>query len=153
MQTWLPYPTFAKSAEVLDNARLGAQRNEALIALRTLHGEFYEKNGWANHPTVKMWKGYEWRLRGYLGTICLEGMDRSDSDVWREVMFEDLPEISKDIEIDHSRPDWFGVQKFHDSHKARLLHKEPEHYSQFDWDVEPDPEIFWPTKNGYGGSK
>ncbi len=36
MQTFLPYPDFARSAAVLDPARLGKQRVETLQILRAL---------------------------------------------------------------------------------------------------------------------
>lgn len=36
MQTFLPYPDFKMSAECLDNKRLGKQRSECLIVLRSI---------------------------------------------------------------------------------------------------------------------
>ena len=56
MQTFLPYPDFQKTAQCLDNKRLGKQRVEARQIISTLEGK---SNGWRNHPAVKMWKGYE----------------------------------------------------------------------------------------------
>src|SRR4051794_41349047 len=54
MQTFLPYPDFARSADVLDTPRLGKQRVEALQVLRALElGEY----GWRSHPVVRMWRG------------------------------------------------------------------------------------------------
>ena len=47
MQTFLPYPDFAKSARVLDPSRLGNQfYREGLTLLR---------GKWPNHPASKMW--------------------------------------------------------------------------------------------------
>ena len=75
MQTFLPYPDFRKSAQSLDNKRLGKQRVEAYQIWRVLKG--FTK-GWRRHPAVLMWEGYtcflamycnacidEWVLRGY----------------------------------------------------------------------------------------
>lgn len=49
MQTFLPYPSFAESARVLDRQRLGKQRVEVLQLLRALTGQ---TKGWANHPAA-----------------------------------------------------------------------------------------------------
>ena len=61
MQTFLPYEDFEKSARVLDDKRLGKQRSESIIILKTLLG-VYEKEGrkgWPHHPATKMWAGHE----------------------------------------------------------------------------------------------
>jgi hypothetical protein len=47
VQTFLPYPDFAESAQVLDQARLGKQRVEALQVLRAVTLPGY---GWQSHP-------------------------------------------------------------------------------------------------------
>ena len=56
MQTFLPYRSFAASARVLDDRRLGRQRAEVLTILGALAGRH---RGWAQHPVVGMWRGYE----------------------------------------------------------------------------------------------
>ncbi|MEU7740966.1 MSMEG_6728 family protein [Nonomuraea sp. NPDC049158] len=56
MQTFLPYPDFARTAAVLDPLRLGKQRVEALQILRALTIPGY---GWRHHPAVRMWASYE----------------------------------------------------------------------------------------------
>ncbi|MER7983892.1 MSMEG_6728 family protein [Streptomyces sp. NPDC095817] len=67
MQTFLPYPDFTQSAAVLDQARLGKQRVEALQVLRGLTVPGY---GWRNHPAVRMWTGYEEALVRYGLDVC-----------------------------------------------------------------------------------
>lgn len=52
VQTFLPYPDFAQSAQCLDRQRLGKQRVEVLQLLKALKGE---SKGWKNHPAAKMW--------------------------------------------------------------------------------------------------
>ena len=52
MQTFLPYKSFVKSAQCLDNKRLGKQRVEAMQILKSIYIEDY---GWKNHPATKMW--------------------------------------------------------------------------------------------------
>ena len=125
MQTFLPYESFFKSAEVLDNKRLGKQRVEVLQILKAL---YFPNYGWRNHPIVKMWKGYERLLCIYGIIICCE---------WKLRGFVDnvAPEILK-LYGDNLRkefsgfPPWLGNKQFHLSHQSNLLHKYPEHYSK-----------------------
>ena len=77
VQTFLPYPDFEQSARVLDPKRLGKQRVETIQVVRALTRPTY---GWANHPAVLMWKGYEEALGRY-GFVCCE--------VWTERGFGD----------------------------------------------------------------
>jgi hypothetical protein len=109
MNTFLPYEDFKKTAECLDNKRLGKQRVEAWTIYLTLQkikekgravapnctkpygdkcGYCYEckryqetiKIGWENHPAVKMWKGYELALMEYGLEICKEWIKRGFKD-------------------------------------------------------------------------
>src|SRR5215213_386240 len=75
VQTFLPYPDFERAARVLDTKRLGKQRVETIQVLRALTRSGY---GWANHPAVLMWKGFEEALARYGFTCC---------QVWRELGF------------------------------------------------------------------
>ena len=49
MQTFLPYASFIKSAQCLDDKRLGKQRVECLQILKAIKDVNY---GWRNHPAV-----------------------------------------------------------------------------------------------------
>jgi Pyrimidine dimer DNA glycosylase len=62
VQTFLPYPDFARTAEVLDDRRLGKQRVEVLQILNAMHRT---SGGWINHPATRMWRGYEPALIAY----------------------------------------------------------------------------------------
>jgi hypothetical protein len=42
-------------------------------------------------------------------------------------------------------PPWFGNAAFHASHRAALLFKAPEHYSQFGWSEAPAIQYVWPV--------
>ena len=79
MQTFLPFASFSRSAAVLDRARLGKQRVEALQVLRAITLPQY---GWRNHPAARMWRGYlpaltkyalvtadEWIAQGHADTV------------------------------------------------------------------------------------
>jgi len=132
MQTFLPYSNFSRSAECLDDKRLGKQRIEALEILRNLRGYSF---GWRNHPAVKMWEGYEDALAFYGSICCKEWQKRSFRDSTSEGFlfhtkvktFNEL--VEKDIEF----PPWLGDKAFHAAHRSVLLAKRYLHYSQFGW--------------------
>ena len=77
MQTFLPYPSFTKSAACLDSRRLGKQRVEAKQIYLALTKPGY---GWQNHPAVKMWRGYEPALLSYGIIVCYEWVNRGFKD-------------------------------------------------------------------------
>ena len=137
MQTFLPYKSFTKSAQVLDYKRLGKQRVEAmqifnaLTGVPTKSGKAY--TGWLNHPAVVMWKGYEealllyknkmieeWILRGYNNTMEMLG-------------------VSDDVAMPH----WLGSNRLHASHRSNLLRKDYKFYSQYNWKESNDLEYYW----------
>lgn len=135
MQTFLPFSDFKKSAEVLDFRRLGKQRSEALTIIRAIE----VGNGWSGHPAVKMWEGYTRALKVYHDVVIEEWVNRG---------FEnnmDFYDVNKPIEL----PPWLGDERLHRSHRSNLLRKDPEFYGQYGWEVSPDLEYFWPTKEGY----
>lgn len=132
MQTFLPYPNFLDSALVLDRQRLGKQRVEAKQIINTLEGT---SSGWANHPAVKMWRGYEQALALYGVTVCA---------VWIERGYKDtlLPFFALRLGTD-DMPPWMGDPLLHLSHQSNLLRKDPEYYGQF-FDITPDLPYVWP---------
>lgn len=140
MQTFLPYQSFGKSASVLDRQRLGKQRVEVLQILNTL------KYGsrWMNHPAVKMWRGHEQSLIEYGIAICLEWKERGykDTCLGKITNFFNILEIERLLEA--KPPVWLGDEKFHSSHRAALLAKNYEFYSQFGWREEPKIAYHWP---------
>ena len=71
MQTFLPYPDFARSARVLDRKRLGKQRVETLQVLRAATVPGY---GWYRHPATAMWAGHVPALVAY-GPTATEDED------------------------------------------------------------------------------
>ncbi|KKP50488.1 MAG: hypothetical protein UR43_C0033G0005 [candidate division TM6 bacterium GW2011_GWF2_33_332] len=155
----MPYPDFVKSAQCLDNKRLGKQRVECLQILKALTIPDY---GWKNHPIVKMWKGYEsllciygikmseeWIKRGYRDTM----LNRYNSPL---ITNEEVIVLSKHIEpYPVLYPFWFGNKSFHLSHQSNLLRKDYAHYSKFFIDVpndlpyqwyNPETKLFYTTK-------
>ena len=81
MQTFLPYPDFKRSAEVLDRQRLGKQRSEALVLLRICRDG---KSRWMNHPIWKMWSKNPEALALYGVVICEEWTRRGYRDTCKE---------------------------------------------------------------------
>lgn len=133
MQTFLPYPDFAESASVLDYRRLGKQRVEAFQILKTLETG---RKGWANHPAVQMWYGYNRALGLYMNTMILEWIKRGyKNTMWfGELLGEAI------------MPPWIGNEAFHASHRSNLLRKDFSYYSQFNWPEPATLAYVWPTK-------
>lgn len=145
MQTFLPYPSFHQSAQVLDRQRLGKQRIETKQILQVLLGES-RGTGWASHPATLMWKGCEGALAVYGLYMCAE---------WRHRGYEDNQfqwfEEKRKLLVPHGRipeyPDWYGDEDFHLSHRQKLVWKNPDWYCPiFGMDpIVDEPEYVWPV--------
>lgn len=107
-----------KSIKYLDDKRLNKQRIEANQILNTLLGN---SKGWANHPAVKMWDGYEDALKVYINHCIRAWLKRGKNCTLEEY------EIDED-EVEW--PWWYGWKDLHLSHKANLLRKKPEYYEE-----------------------
>lgn len=155
MQTFLPYRDFRKSAEVLDQRRLGKQRVETLQLLKSLTLPDY---GWKNHPASKMWRGYEEALILYGIVICQEWIKRgyNDSCLPQIVAFDTARRV---VDLDHSAvdlgeicytnnawkmPPWLD-RKFCRSHQSNLLKKDPVFYGQKFPNVPDNLPYVWPV--------
>ena len=144
MQTFLPFPDYEKSAQCLDNKRLGKQRVECLQILNVLTSK-KEKVAWQNHPAVKMWKGFEPALLDYTRAVCLEWKSRGFNDT----VYDKVNNLFKFNDENKLLPHWFGKEIFHASHRANLLRKNPIWYGILGWKESSDMEYWWPTKNGF----
>ena len=124
MQTFLPYPDYKLSASVMDMRRLGKQRVETWQIIKALTEPEY---GWKNHPAVKMWRGHvpslveygiamieEWRSRGYKDTLLPR--------------FMGIRDLNNAI-----APYWVGDANFHASHRSKLLSKNFDWYSKYNF--------------------
>jgi len=157
VQTFLPYADFEQSARALDAKRLGKQRVETIQVIRALAREKY---GWAHHPAVLMWRGYEEALGRYGLTMV---------DVWTELGFADTcaDTIRADLAVAGIRkirtvrqlaaagalPPWLGTEAFHRSHQSSLLRKDPDHYRVLFPDVPDDLEYVWPVRSARAEAK
>jgi len=142
MQTFLPYSDITESMRVLDDKRLGKQRVEtyqiisAITGRPKLDGTPYK--GWINHPCSVMWRNHVPLLKMYLNASIDEWVKRG----FRNTMDRE------DIDDPVTYPDWWGNQKFHDSHKSNLLKKDFDFYSQYRWTVDPTNPYVWKDKDG-----
>lgn len=138
MQTFLPYKDFERSARALDNRRAGKQRIETLQVLNTLFNP--NAKGWRNHPAVKMWRGHEGALIRYGVAVCDVWIEKGYKDTCREKI------LAYAAQARHQEdPSWLGREDFHASHRANLLRKDFEHYSQHGWTEDPTMEYVWPV--------
>lgn len=139
MQTFLPYPSFKQSAACLDRARLGKQRLEGVQILKVLLG-FAPGSRWANHPAVRMWRGYEGALLVYVLDVCLEWKSRGYVDNQIQV----LNELGEYIQV-FKDPPWLGSPDFHISHQSNLLRKNPAWYAPHFPNIRNDLPYIWPV--------
>ena len=132
MQTFLPHADFEETARCLDWRRLGNQRLEALIILRTLRRQ--TSGGWRHHPAVKMWRGYENALGHYLNVVCAEWKRRGYRNNIRQ----------RRVRLPVELPPWLGDERLHASHRSNLLRKDPAFYGGFGWGEAPNLPYYWP---------
>jgi hypothetical protein len=151
VQTFLPYADFERSARVLDPKRLGKQRVETIQVVRALTRPGY---GWANHPAVLMWKGFEEALGRYGFTCC---------EVWTELGFGDTCALTiatdlraagvdtvrtqRDLAAADALPVWLGDEALHRSHRSSLVRKDPGRYRPLFPDVPDDLPYVWPVRS------
>jgi hypothetical protein len=147
MQTFLPYSSFSQSAACLDPKRLNKQIVECQQIYKALTLPAY---GWKNHPAVKMWKGKEYALLLYGLAMYLQWQYKNDGREHKSGEFL-VTAVERFWDDEASYPFWLGYDAFHASHRAALLYKLPEWYSQFGWTETPAiPDekgrlpYFWP---------
>jgi hypothetical protein len=151
VQTFLPYASFEATARALDPKRLGKQRVEVIQIVRALTVAGY---GWAHHPAVLMWKGYEEALGRYGITCC---------DVWTELGFGDTCAATISVDLASAgvtgirterelvsagaMPPWLGDENLHRSHRSALIGKDPAFYRERFPDVPTGLPYVWPVRS------
>ncbi|MCZ2401895.1 MSMEG_6728 family protein [Paenarthrobacter sp. Z7-10] len=138
MQTFLPYPDFARSAATLDRSRLGKQRVETLQILRALVIPDY---GWRSHPAVRMWMGHIPALTLYGVAMADEWTDRGGADSTKGNIIEFAPQASEPGAV---MPPWLGDPDVHRSHRSNLIRKAPEFYGPLFADDPGVLDYVWP---------
>lgn len=146
VQTFLPYPDFARTASVLDRRRLGNQRSEVLVILRVCHIPTY---GWQNHPAVRMWRCYEQALICYGAAICDQWAARGHTDTVKDKLLvyssAGTPRTQQELARWRLLPFWLGDERLHRSHQSALLRKNPQRYQRYFPDVPDDLPYYWPV--------
>ena len=120
---------------MLDSKRLGKQRVEALQIYNIVSGN-RTTGGWVNHPAVKMWLGFPDALANYHNCIIEEWIERGFNNNMEMIEFNP----------DFKLPSWIDDDRFHSSHKANLLRKNPDFYQKYGWDEDPNKPYFWPIE-------
>lgn len=162
MQTFLPYPDFARSASVLDAKRLGKQRVEALQVLRGLTVPGY---GWRRHPAVLMWRGYEEGLVRYGLEVCRVWCETGREDTCATSLLADFTtrvrpgppdggpggrdtvRTQRQLARAGELPPWLGDPAFHRSHQSALVRKDPERYRDRFPGVPDTLPYVWPSSD------
>jgi hypothetical protein len=142
MQVFLVYPDVIKSLEILDNKRLGKQRVEAFQIINAITGrpklDGTPYKGWLNHPCSIMFRNHVPFLKMYLNASIDEWVKRG----FKNTMNKEI--INEPV----TYPEWWGNEKFHSSHRANLLKKEPEFYNKYGWSEDPSDPYVWMDKDG-----
>lgn len=143
MQVFLPYPSFRKSAEALDNKRLNKQIIECFQIFKALRGE---SKGWQNHPAVLMFKGYERALVSYAIWCCWVWNERGFKEHKLKQEFEEMMRIcTKELAL-FEYPWWYGLNTFHESHRSNLYRKDSQYYSNLKLGFQQGLPYCWPIK-------
>jgi hypothetical protein len=142
MQTFLPYSNITESLRVLDDKRLGKQRVETFQIINAITGrpklDGTPYKGWLNHPCSIMWRNHIPLLKTYLNASIDEWVSRG----FNNTMNKEI------IDGPVTYPSWWGNEKFHSSHRANLLKKEPEFYNKYGWTEDPSDPYVWMDKEG-----
>jgi hypothetical protein len=151
VQTFLPYADFERSARTLDPKRLGKQRVEAIQVVRALTRPGY---GWANHPAVLMWKGFEEALGRYGFVCCDIWTERGFADTCAATIATDLRDFGvrtvrtqSELAAVGSLPPWLGDEALHASHRSALVRKDPAYYGAMFGDIPDDLPYLWPVRS------
>lgn len=139
MQVFLPYSSFTKSASVLDRARLGKQRSETLIIVKSLLDPLY---GWQNHPAKKMFEGYLSLLVKYQEATCYEWVTNRG---YKDTCLQKTYDLVDGLDLTLDEPHWLGDEDFHLSHQSNLVRKNPVFYRPIFPDVPDNLEYVWPV--------
>lgn len=142
MQTFLPYDSFKRSAEVLDNARLGKQRVETLQIVSVLTNR---TTAWQNHPAVNMWRGCLDVLHDYHAAIVSEWRSRGFKDTTMDRVACMILGARKEART--RVPFWLSFTLFHQCHRWNLAYKDASLYPHefaSEMPAKEKPPYVWP---------
>lgn len=151
--TWLTYRSFGKTAESLDNGALKLQLRNTCTLFDILTG-IKPDHPKKDHPTVRMWRGYEYAL-GISG-MCM-GMEWTLKRGFAEMeefyfLYRAIKEVKKtDEDFVYEPPPWFRDADVLLSHRSNLARRDPITYGK-KWKQCPENwPYLWPVVDGVGG--
>ena len=131
MQTFLPYPDFIESAEVLDKKRCWKQVVEAkqiISALSHIQECPKDKIPWSNHPAVRMWEGHIPELKAYFNCFLSVVINKHKVKTNYQLFYDFSPRLRVHDSYVLEMPWWLGNPDFHRAMRARLIEKNEEFY-------------------------
>lgn len=135
--TLMPNIGFFKSLRVLDDARLGKQRQDAVSILKALMGDSNDDR----HLVMDMWEGYEYTLGVYAMSACsLWQNERGNRD---SLAFE-VHKILEGVPHELVMPPWMENLNFHRSHRSYLVRRKPSIYEEKFPNTPVNMPILWP---------
>jgi hypothetical protein len=132
MQVFVPFESFTKSVQVLDRSRLQKQIVEchqilgAILGWPTKDGK--ARIGYLNHAAVIGWRYHPRALAQYALCAVAEMEARGYKRSCYHATFCEV-RGAEDVAL----APWIGDEAVHSSHRARLLQKDFDYYSQFGW--------------------
>lgn len=161
MKTFLTHIGYNKSLQQLDDHRLGAQRVDARKLLMILGGH---SNGYEQHPSIQMWRGWELSLCMYGAAACYQWRLVRNNECDLYAWFADQANwwqrngISEKYAPFHDAqepfPPWCKDLDLMRSHRSNLIRMAPLYYSH-KWPNTPENMPYlWPINdteepNGY----
>ena len=130
MQTFVPFDDFIESSKSLDNRRLNKQLLEGRQIYKILYTD-QRSGAWANHPAVKMWRGYDHALFNYLVAIKNECVSRGIKTDKNWSVITEMHNDNQNLTDVMDMPLWWGDKRVHQSHRNNLYRKDPEYYAEF----------------------
>lgn len=123
-----------------------------MIIVDTLH-EIEGTEGWLDHPSIAMWRGYEAQLCDYGLNMCEVASARGWKVGGSEERFEwHLGNITTVDDFEMRKPPWMTdpdqMTILVRSHRSYLMRKDHRYYSKFRWNVPSDLEMYWPRADG-----
>lgn len=148
LMTFHPYPDFESSVACLDDLRLKRVKENVLEILTLLSKK---KKDERLPPGVRIWGGHIPALVSYGCEVCRELSRRG---VPTPKSFQKMRDFLKGMRINAiEMPAWLECKELHDSHRSRLLSRNPKLYTKMKWKVKKNLPLFWPSAAKLKGIK
>lgn len=142
MQTFMTRMTYTRTAEDLDDARLGKQRIEAL---QTLNQIAFGEGGYKHHPVNLMWQYNPLSLAAYAMVMCKEWTFKRGFLDTRLSKIQRVAQALIDEGYKPGDPAWLGDKDVLRSHRSNLVRKNPDRYGEMFPGTPDDLPYLWPS--------